>query len=152
MHILRWTSVWLGLCAATTIVDTPKAAAGVILITTEEARLPPPTKMAPPRAITRGPRIEVSDLDEGRLHSPFHFKLRFRAFGGSTIDLGTLAVTYLRSSNVDLTRRVRPFAQPTGIDIPDAEVPPGEHAIQVELKDSEGRATTMNFVLAVAPN
>ncbi|MGZ5874397.1 MAG: hypothetical protein ACXWKP_20040 [Bradyrhizobium sp.] len=152
MHILRWASIWLGLLAAATIVDMPKAAAGVILITPEEAKLPAPTRLASTRAITRGPRIEVSNLDDGKLHSPLHFNLKFRAFGGSSIDLDSLSVTYLRGSNVDLTQRVRPYARPTGIDIPDAEVPPGEHAIRVDLKDSEGRAATVNFVLAVTPN
>ena len=152
MHILRWASIWLGLLVAATIADMPKATAGVILITPEEAKLPAPTQLASTRAITRGPRIEVSDLDDGKLHSPLHFNLKFRAFGGSSIDLDSLSVTYLRGSNVDLTQRVRPYARPTGIDIPDAEVPPGEHAIRVDLKDSEGRAATVNFVLAVTPN
>ena len=152
MHILRWASIWLGLLAAVTIADMPKAAAGVILITPEEAKLPAPTQLASTRAITRGPRIEVSNLDDGKLHSPLHFNLKFRAFGGSSIDLDSLSVTYLRGPNIDLTQRVRPYARPTGIDIPDAEVPPGEHAIRVDLKDSEGRAATVNFVLAVTPN
>lgn len=152
MHILRRAPIWLGLLAAIVIADMPRATAGVILITPEEAKLPAPTQLASTRAITRGPHVELADLDDGKLHSPLHFKLRFRAFGGSSIDLDSLAVTYLRGSNIDLTRRVKPFAQPTGIDIPDAEVPPGEHAIRIDLKDSEGRATTFNFSLAVAPN
>ena len=122
MHILRWASIWLGLLAAATIADVTKAAAGVILITPEEAKLPVPTQLASTRAITRGPRIEVSNLDDGKLHSPLHFNLKFRAFGGSSIDLDSLSVTYLRGSNIDLTQRVKPFARPTGIDIPDAEV------------------------------
>ena len=121
--------VWLGLLAAIAIVDTSKAVAGVVLITPEEAKLSAPRQFASSRAITRAPRIELLDLDEGKLHSPLRFKLRFKAFGGSTIDLGSLAVTYLRGSNIDLTQRISPFARPTGIDIPDAEVPPGEHAI-----------------------
>ncbi len=152
MHIPRWTAIWLGLVAAIAVADMPKAIAGVVLITPEEANLPAPKQLASSRAITRGPRIEVSDLDDGKLHSPLHFKLRFRAFGGSSIDLDSLAVTYLRGSNIDLTPRVKAFVRPTGIDIPDAVVPPGEHAIRVDLKDSEGRAVTVNFLLAVAPN
>jgi hypothetical protein len=104
------------------------------------------------RAITRGPRIDVSQFDNGPLHSPLRFKLVFVAFGGATIDIDSLAVTYLRASNIDLTPRVRPFVQRTGIDIPEAEVPPGQHAIRVELKDSEGRPAAVNLVLAVTPN
>lgn len=152
MQIPRRASIWLCLLAAIVLADMQQATAGVILITADEARLPAPTQLASNRAITRGPRIEVSDLDDGKLHSPLHFRLRFRAFGGSNIDLNSLSVTYLRGPNVDLTERVKPFVQPTGIDIPDAVVPPGEHAIRVDLRDSEGRAATVNFTLAVAPN
>jgi hypothetical protein len=154
MHITRWISVWLGLFAAIVIAVPLKAGAGVILITPEEAKLPASKQMqlASSRAITRGPRIEVSNLDDGKLHSPLHFKLRFVAFGGSSVDINTLTVTYLRGQNIDLTERIRPFVRSTGIDIPDAEVPPGEHAIRVDLKDSDGRSATANFVLAVSPN
>jgi hypothetical protein len=151
MRIPRWAPIWAGLFAAITIGAPLEAIAGFILITSEEAKLPAPKQIASSRAITRGPQIEVADLDDGKLHSPLHFKLRFRAFGGSTVDVETLAVTYLRGPNIDLTQRIRAFVRPSGIDIPDAEVPPGEHAIRVDLKDSEGRATTFNFSLAVAP-
>jgi hypothetical protein len=147
-----FAAAWLVLILAVTTVGPSPANAGVILITPDEARLPAARDVASSRAITRGPRIEVSGLEDGKLHSPLHFKLKFRAFGGSTTDLDTLAVTYLRGSYVDLTPRIRPFVQPTGIDIPDAEVPPGEHAIRIELKDSEGRTATTSFLLAVTPN
>jgi len=152
-RVFEQRSIWLGLFAAAKVATSvSEAAAGVILITPEEAQLPAPKQMASLRSITRGPRIDVSDIDDGKLHSPLHFKLKFRAFGGSTIDLDTLIVTYLRGPNIDLTERIRPYIQPAGIDIPDAEVPPGEHAIRIELKDSEGRAATTHFLLAVTPN
>ena len=152
MHTPRQMPIWLGLLAIMVAGYASRAAAGVVLITAEEAQLPVPKQIVSSRGITRGPRIEVSDVDNGHLHSPLHFKLRFLAFGGSTIDLSTLAVTYLRVPNIDLTPRVRPFARPAGIDIPDAEVPPGEHAIRVELKDNEGRVAATNFFLTVAPD
>jgi hypothetical protein len=153
MHITRLKSAWLGLLAVVMLTAAPKAHAGVILITPEEAKLPArQMQLASSRAITRGPRIEVSELEDGKLHSPLHFRLRFLAFGGKTIDIDTVTVTYLRGPNIDLTERIKPFVQSTGIDIPDAEVPPGEHAIRVDLKDSEGRPATVSFSLAVAPN
>jgi hypothetical protein len=154
MHITRLKSVWLGLLAVIILAAAPRADAGVILITPEEAKLPASkqVQLASSRAITRGPRIEVSELEDGKLHSPLHFRLRFLAFGGKTIDIDTVTVTYLRGPNIDLTERIKPFVRPTGIDIPDAEVPPGEHAIRVDLKDSDGRPATVSFSLAVAPN
>ena len=152
MHIPKWTSIWFGLFAAIMMAAAPRASAGVILITPEEAKLPAQKQIASSRAITRGPRIEILDLDDGKLHSPLHFRLKFLAFGGATIDMNSLTVTYLRGSNIDLTQRIKPFVRPTGIDMPDAEVPPGEHAIRVDLKDSDGRSATASFVLAVSPN
>jgi hypothetical protein len=123
----KWRPIWLGLLAVILIAAPLQAVAGVILITPEEAKLPAlttPKLVASSRAITRGPRIEVSDLDDEKLRSPLRFKLRFQAFGGSTVDMNTLAVTYLRGSNIDLTQRIKPFVQPSGIDIPDAECLP----------------------------
>jgi hypothetical protein len=152
MSGLKRTSIWLGVYAVLAVSGSPQAKAGVILITQEEARLPPPKITVSSRAITRGPRIEIPDIDDGKLHSPLHFKLKFHAYGGSKIDPSSVTVTYLRGSNVDLTPRVMPYVNAAGIDIPDAEVPAGEHAIRVELKDSEGRAVRTSFTLAVAKN
>jgi len=152
MSILKRTSLWLGVCAVLATAVCPQAKAGVVLITQAEANLPPPKIKVSSRAITRGPRIEIADIDDGKLHSPLHFKLKFHAYGGSKIDPTSLTVTYLRGSNVDLTPRVAPYVKASGIDIPDAEVPAGEHAIRVELKDSEGRTSQTNFILAVAKN
>jgi hypothetical protein len=150
MHIL--TLIRPGLAVGLLLIGAAKAAAGIVLITPEEAKLSPPQHLAASRAITRGPRIEVADFDASKLHSPLHLKLIFHAFGGAAIDPDAVSVTYLRGPDIDLTQRIRRFIRPTGIDIPDAEVPPGEHAIRVDLKDSEGRTTTRTFLLAVTPN
>jgi hypothetical protein len=150
--LLKRTAVCLGLLSTLAMMGVSTANAGVVLITPEEAKLPAPKQIADSRAITRGPRIEISDIDDGKLQSPLHFKLKFRSYGGSSIDVGSVTVTYLRSPNVDLTERVKPYLRSTGIDIPDAEVPPGEHAIRIDLKDSEGRSANTSFLLAVAPN
>jgi hypothetical protein len=128
------------------------ARAGIVLITAEEARLPPPQNAAWSRGITRAPRIELAAADDGHLHSPIHFQLRLHAFGGASIDVGSVEVTYLRISNIDLTPRLRPFIRATGIDVPEAEIPPGEHMIRVNVRDSEGRQATSNFVLSISPD
>jgi hypothetical protein len=129
----------------------PDARAGVVLITPDEAQLPTPKGVFAPRAITRGPRIELSDSDNGELHSPLRLQLKFRGFGGASINLDSLHVTYLKQPNVDLTSRLRPYAQSTGIEIPDAEAPPGQHFIRIEIQDSEGRRTATTFLLNVSP-
>jgi len=129
----------------------PDARAGVVLITPEEAQLPTPKGVYASRAVTRGPRIDLAGPDANEVRSPLRLQLKFRGFGGATINLDSLRVTYMKQPNVDLTSRVRPYAQPTGIEIPDAETPPGEHLVRVEVQDSEGRRSTTTFLLSVAP-
>src|ERR1700743_624448 len=94
------------------------------LITAEEAKLPPPKGAiaADRRGILRGPKVEViSPVDASR--SPLRLQLKFESFGGAKINTDSVKVMYLRSPNVDLTPRVRPYIQPDGIDMPDAELP-----------------------------
>lgn len=145
-------SLCAGLLAAFLLmVQPPAARAGVVLITPEEAQLPTQRGVYAARAVTRGPRIDLADPDASEARSPLRLQLKFRGFGGATINLDSLRVTYLKMPNIDLTSRVRPYAQPTGIEIPDAEAPPGEHLVRVEVHDSEGRRTVTTFLLSVAP-
>jgi len=127
-----------------------EAAAGTVLITDQEAKLPPDTNIVGSRSITRGPRIEYIHHD-GPARSPLHFQMKFQSFGGSTIVVQSLRLIYLKTPDVDLTSRVMPFALASGIDIPDAEIPSGEHYLQAEVADSEGRTRTEIFVLKIAP-
>lgn len=145
-------NVVLGFLVAFILTTQPPAAiAGVVLITSEEAQLPTVKGVYPSRAITRGPRVDLAGPDSNDARSPLRLQLKFRGFGGATINLDSLRVTYLKQPNVDLTARVRPYAQPTGIEILDAEAPPGDHLVRVEVHDSEGRRTTTTFLLSVAP-
>lgn len=139
------------LIALALLARLPGAMAGVVLITPEEAQLPTPKGVFASRDITRGPRIDVSGLDASELRSPLRLQLKFRGFGGATINLNTLRVTYLKLPHVDLTPRVRPYARTAGIEIPEAVVPPGDHLVRVEIHDSEGRRTMTTFVLSVSP-
>jgi hypothetical protein len=127
-----------------------RSQAGTILITEQEARLPGVHVGATSRGITRGPSVELLESGE-TLHSPVHFQVRFQAFGGNKINLDTLRVSYLKSPEIDLMPRLSRFIQRSGIDIPDAELPPGEHPFRIEVSDTEGRTRSSVFVLKVVP-
>jgi len=148
-HLLTLT------CAAvfSAVTAMPVPARAAPLITAEEAALPPQkgAVLNSGRGITRGPKIQVPDAETGAQTSPMRFQVKFQTFGGSSIDLEALKVTYLKTPVVDLTPRIKPFAQPNGIDMPDAQLPPGDHLVRIDIKDSDGRAASMSFLLKIAP-
>jgi hypothetical protein len=150
MGILRATRS-LVLAVGFILAVSPYAYANNVLITEDEARLPPPKETSEKtRGITRGPRIEY--LAEGNsARSPIHFRVRFQSFGGARIDTESLKVTYVKDPAVDLTPRLRPFTQPTGIDMPNASLPVGDHVLRVDLKDIDGRAAATSFTLKIVP-
>ena len=130
----------------------PRAYAGTVLISADEAKLPPPkgAVSVATRGITRGPKIElIGKTDSAK--SPMRLQLKFESFGGAKIDTDSLKVIYMKSPAVDLTPRLKPFVQPTGIDLPDAELPAGDHLIRVDVKDSDGRAASTSFTIKIAP-
>jgi hypothetical protein len=143
-------NVWL--CWVVAALLLSGAAQATELITAEEAKLPPPKGAiaADRRGILRGPKVEVVS-PSGTVHSPLRLQLRFESFGGATINPDSVKVIYLRTPNVDLTPRVKPFIQANGIDMPAAELPPGEYTVRVDLKDSDGRPATGSFTLTVSP-
>lgn len=132
-------------------ITLPVSAHAAALITPEEAALPPMKGAVANsnRGITRGPKITVTE--ENGAKSPIRFQVKFQPLGGSTIDVEGMKVIYLKQPNVDLTSRVMPFTQASGIDMPDAQLPPGDHLVRIDVKDSEGRVSTTSFVLKIAP-
>ncbi len=150
---MRHFSVWAGSLAVCSIIamsPATQAVAAEVLITAQEAKLPPPKGAfaVATRGITRGPRIDYVADTEG-MHSPIRLQMKFESFGGAKIDPATLKVTYMKDPAVDLTDRVKPFVQATGIDMPDAVLPPGDHTLRVDVKDSDGRTATSSFVLKI---
>jgi hypothetical protein len=148
-HLLTLTCA--AIFGAVTAMPIPARAAP--LITAEEAALPPQKGAVPNsgRGITRGPKIQVPEAETGVQTSPMRFQVKFQTFGGSSIDLEALKVTYLKTPVVDLTPRIKPFALPTGIDMPDALLPPGDHLLRIDIKDTDGRGSSMSFLLKIAP-
>jgi hypothetical protein len=129
----------------------PALAGPAILITAEEAALPPPKGAVATerRGITRGPKVDV--VTTGQLKSPTRLQLKFEPYGGSKIDTDSVRMTYLRTPNVDLTPRVKSFVRSSGIDMPEVELPAGEHMVRVDIKDTDGRVGTASFILKVVP-
>jgi hypothetical protein len=124
-------------------------AAAFQLITAAEAALPAGTvpSFEVRGSPTRLPSITVvvPHPGGGAVYSPFELRLDFRAFGGAAIDPDSVVVTYIKNPDIDISPRIKPFITAKGIDIAEAEVPPGLHKFWIEVKDTEGRAGGREF-------
>lgn len=122
------------------------------LITAAEAALPAPPELGLTlRGITRGPAIDQIEPspDAKDVASPLSLKVGFTARNNATIDPSSVKLTYVKSPSVDLTERMKAFVTPGGIDMKQAELPPGNHVIRIDLKDSQGRPSTTTIKLSV---
>jgi hypothetical protein len=121
------------------------------LITTHEAQLPAASGALNTRGISRGPGIKVVSPDPAAaaVKSPFDLKIQFESRGGKKIDPAAVKLTYMKSTAVDLTPRVSSAISEGGIDFSKAEVPPGEHAVKITVKDVDGREsnTVLNLIV-----
>jgi hypothetical protein len=129
------------IAAAMLALATPACA--FTLVTPAEAALPPgqiPTLDLRGSPTRRPIVIVVSPpRNAGQVRSPLDLKLQFRAFGGAAINPNSVVVTYLKQPSIDMTQRLTPYITARGIDVPNAQVPPGNHQFWIMLKDNAGR-------------
>lgn len=136
----------LSLAAAFAVTMAIPSARAQVLITADEAKLPAAATITQ-RGITRGPTIKMINPAEAK--SPLDLQIRFEPHGGAKIEPGSIRMVYVKSPVVDITDRVKPFATADGVSMAKAEIPPGNHVIRVEVKDSEGRVGNTSFTLSV---
>jgi hypothetical protein len=149
MRFLQLAGLAIGVAVGVAVFQ-PAHAANLVLITTDEAKLPPPKGAiaVASRGVTRGPKIEL--VSQGAaIRSPANIQLKFQTFGGAKVDVNAVQATYLRTPNVDLTSRIKPFVKENGIELQSVELPPGDHMLRIDIKDSDGRVATTSFVLKV---
>jgi hypothetical protein len=150
MRPRRVTGRLVAACALFAALCAGFPASALQLITESEAALP--ADHARDRGILRGPTIVIVSPPPaaGSIRSPLNLKIRFQGHGGATIDVDSVLLTYVKKPAVDLTQRIQRFIAPTGIDVQNAEVPPGTHTLRVNVTDSDGRASRTDFTFSVS--
>ncbi len=129
----------------------PAVAQKVTLITATEAALPPAAGTLATRGISRGPGVKLlSPATDTPVKGPVDLKFSFEGRGGEKIDPASVKVTYMKTPMVDLTPRVQAAISATGIDLKQADMPPGEHTLRITVKDTAGRETNSTTTLVVA--
>jgi hypothetical protein len=125
-----------------------------VLVTGAEAKLPPSTEIGMAmRGLTRGPGIEQLSPSPGKaVTSPVSFRIKFDPRNRVEIDPATVKLIYLKATPVDLTGRIKTHLTAEGIDMEGAELPPGKHAMRIDLKDKQGRIGTAIISFTVSGN
>lgn len=153
MSVRTITQLYLPIaaCAAGVAVALATPANAFQLITKSEAALPA-ARGEHDRGISRGPTIVVVSPppSAGTMRSPIDMKIEFKPHGGAKINADSVLVTYMKDPTVDLTQRVKPFIETTGIEIKDAEVPPGVHTLRVDVADTYGHEGQAVFSFTVS--
>src|SRR5262249_26508817 len=136
-------------CSALSLLGAHASAE--VLITASEAAQPPSSDVSMRvRGITRGPSVDqISPSPTVAVLSPFELKIKFMARNGVTVDPAAVKVIYEKDTPVNLTDRLHNYISSDGIDMPNAEVPPGMHLLRVELSDSLGRKSANEVMLRV---
>ena len=125
-----------------------------VLIEPEEAARPNAVSPTPLvlRSISRPPEAILTSVKAGEaVKSPFLFSVKFVAHGGAKINDSLVRIFYLKSPSVDLKARIQQHLSNSGITMPGAEVPPGEHRIVIELTDTNGKVGQSELVLVASP-
>jgi hypothetical protein len=122
-----------------------------VLITANEAAQPASSDVVRNvRGITLGPSVDqIAPRPMVAVHSPLELKIKFTAHNNAKIDPAAVKVMYEKYTPIELTDRLRKYMSSDGIDMPDAEVPPGTHLLRVELKDDLGRTSVSEVKLLV---
>ena len=140
------------------LVAAPLSAHATVLITPQEAQLP--RAQAAPAAggggayqddrgtPTRPPDVMVQS-PKGAVASPFPLRLQFTPHNGARIDPNSVTVTLLTRPEVDLTNRVQPYISARGLDFGQAEAPPGQYRIRIDLTDDAGHIGSATVDLQV---
>ena len=140
--MLKWTvSILLLSLAFSWLWPDPSSAE--TLVTEAESRLPKDLDGGMGwRGITRGPGIEqAAPPADQPITSPFVLQIRFHSRNAVEVDADSTKLTYLTLPPVDLTGRIRNHVSPAGIEITQAEAPPGLHVLRVDVRDRQGRAS-----------
>lgn len=98
-----------------------------------------------------GPQIIVLSPHEGdTVRTPFDLDVRFLASPDAHIALETLKIEVKKMLlDVDVTERVKQFANSTGIHMTQADFPKGHHTVTLQIADELGRVTAKTVTMDV---
>jgi hypothetical protein len=120
----------------------------VTLINSAEAALPdpPPLEMSVRGLDAMSGFVQVLPPKRAVARAPFHMVIRFQ----DPCNPSSVVMSLVKQPAVDLTARIRPYLTSQGIDVPDAQAPPGNYKIRLIYRDAAGRERVGNILFSIA--
>jgi len=123
------------------------------IISPEEAALPLARELVTDKSDPDGPKVIVRDPNDiQEVSPPVTIDVAFETRDGTTLDIASLKVTYLKLFGIDITNRLRPYLTDNGIYAPNAPLAAGNHNIEISVRDTMGRRTVQRFHFTVLKN
>lgn len=123
------------------------------LLTPQEAAQPKTRTLVTAKSDPGGPKVVIQHpAIAAKVKSPVSIDVLFEAQGGRQLDMKSLKVTYISLFDIDITDRLADYLTTTGIHADDAELPPGEHTIEILIKDQAGRRSVEHLNFRVMEN
>jgi hypothetical protein len=136
-----------------TLVQAGTCAATLQLLTMEEAALPEARNFGFAAALRNdGPSITARDLEVTAGDRTFPLQVAFAPRDGAQVDVNTLKLECLKSTNIDLTPRIKPYADKNGVKVDSISLPPGSYRFRVAISDFRGRFSEKEFTVRVTVN
>ncbi len=119
------------------------------LVTPDEAEKP--ASRSGFTAQSDGPGIKIHRPTKTKnLLNPFPIHIEFVPGSKNLpVNMDSLKLTYKRLWGIDLTDRVREYIDNTSIDVPETELPAGEHTIEIYIEDIAENASTQLITINV---
>lgn len=156
-HLALVLVIALGIAAAAALSLKDRGAVpGFSLLTAEEVQQRETVPQSAERSITvrssAGPEIRVNAPQGFSLVSPVDFDIRVEPRDGVAVDMASITIEYkLGPAWINLTRRVMKHASVKGTRLyaRGADLPAGNHALRVSIRDMNQRLTraTVNFTV-----
>lgn len=77
-------------------------------------------------------------------------KIRFEPHKAENIDLNSFKLECLKQNPIDLTERIRPYANENGVQADRVKLPPGRHKFRISVADYKGRLSEKDFTILVS--
>lgn len=103
-----------------------------------------------PESSVAGPEVLVISPEVDKTYwPPLKIMVKFIPRDGTQVDLSSLKVECLKLLSINITDRVKEYANSQGINVEKAELPSGTHKMRITLGDSGGGITSKVFVVKV---